>query len=63
MTKIEYLSIGTSRSPQRLGGFMLRPTPGRLIYLLIGLVVGIVVLFAYTMIVGLPSGISFLRPS
>ena len=42
---------------------MLRPTPGRLIYLLIGLVVGIVALFAYTSLVGLPSGITFFRPS
>jgi hypothetical protein len=42
---------------------MLRPTPGRLIYLLIGLVIGVVALFAYSSVVGLPSSISFFRPS
>jgi hypothetical protein len=34
---------------------MLRPTPGRLLYLLIGLVVGAVVLAGYTTVAGLPS--------
>jgi hypothetical protein len=42
---------------------MLRPTPGRLIYLLVGLVIGIGVLFAYTSVAGLPTSLSFFRGS
>ena len=43
---------------------MLRPTPGRLIYLLVGLVIGVVVLFGYSSMAGLPStGLPFLHPA
>jgi hypothetical protein len=40
---------------------MFRPTPGRLLYLLIGLVIGAVVLFAYSSVAGLPTTLSFLK--
>jgi hypothetical protein len=42
---------------------MLRPTPGRLLYLAIGLVIGILVLFAFASLAGLPAGLPFFRPS
>lgn len=43
---------------------MFRPTPGRLIYLLIGLVIGAVVLTGYTTVAGVPSFVPtpFARP-
>jgi hypothetical protein len=40
---------------------MLRPTPGRLVYLLIGLVIGAVVLTAYTSVAGFPSFVPISR--
>ena len=41
---------------------MLRPTPGRLFYLLIGLVIGAVALTVYTAVAGVPSFIPTTRP-
>jgi hypothetical protein len=42
---------------------MLRPTPGRLLYLLIGLVIGIIGLFAYTSVAGTPAFVPSFRPT
>lgn len=42
---------------------MFRPTPGRLVYLLIGLVVGLAALFVYSSVAGFPAFLPFVRPS
>jgi hypothetical protein len=40
---------------------MLRPTPGRLLYLLVGLVIGGVVLLGYVTVAGMPTGLPTLH--
>jgi hypothetical protein len=42
---------------------MFRPTPGRLVYLLVGLVVGLAALYVYSSVAGFPAFLPFLRPT
>lgn len=42
---------------------MLRPTPGRVLYLIVGVLIGAVVLFAYTSIAGTPAFLSSVMPT
>jgi hypothetical protein len=41
---------------------MFRPTPGRLLYLLVGLVIGAIALFVYTSVAGMPTFLPIGRP-